>query len=92
MKTKLDAIKKLISITLVFSTLVGCGVETEEQTIGDKDTVTLDWYINYSWFNTRWGSNVVSRTITENTGVNINFITPQGNEEEKLNALIESGS
>ena len=92
MKTKLDAIKKLISITLVFSTLVGCGVETEEQTIGDEDTVTLDWYINYSWFNTRWGSNVVSRTITENTGVNINFITPQGNEEEKLNTLIESGS
>ncbi len=92
MKTKLDAIKKLISITLAFSTLVGCGMETGEQEKVKDDTVTLDWYINYSWFNTRWGSNVVSRTITENTGVNINFITPQGNEEEKLNALIESGS
>ncbi len=74
------------------TTFVGCGKETVDNTPASEDSITLDWYINYSWFNTGWGSSVVSRAITENTGVNINFITPQGNEEEKLNALIESGS
>lgn len=54
--------------------------------------LTLDWYVNYSWFATPWGENLVSRTITEETGVNINFITPIGNETEKLNALIASDS
>lgn len=56
------------------------------------EPVTLDWYVNYSWFVTRWGGNLVSDTITEETGVSINFITPLGNEEEKLNALIASDS
>lgn len=89
-----QSINKLIALSLAALTLTGCGkgaVDTPSKSSGD-DTVTLDWYINYSWFNTGWGSNVVSRTITENTGVDINFITPQGNEEEKLNAIIESGS
>ena len=56
------------------------------------DPITLDWYINYSWFVTGWGENLVSKTITEETGVSVNFITPQGNEDEKLNALISSDS
>ncbi len=55
-----------------------------------SEEITLDWYINYSWFATPWGENVVSQTITEETGVTVNFITPMGNEEEKLNALIAS--
>jgi len=54
------------------------------------EEITLDWYVNYSWFATPWGENLVSKTITEETGVNINFITPIGNETEKLNALIAS--
>ena len=54
------------------------------------EEITLDWYINYSWFATPWGENLVSQTITEETGVSVNFITPMGNEEEKLNALIAS--
>ena len=54
------------------------------------EEITLDWYVNYSWFATPWGQNLVSQTITEETGVNVNFITPMGNEEEKLNALIAS--
>lgn len=52
--------------------------------------ITFDWYINYSWYSTPWGNNLVSKTITQETGVNINFITPIGNETEKLNALIAS--
>lgn len=65
------------------------------ESVADKalaDTVTFDWYINYSWFNTKWGGNAVSRAITEKTGVDINFVTPQGNEEEKLNSIIAAGT
>lgn len=56
------------------------------------EEITLDWYVNYSWFATPWGENLVSQTITEETGVNVNFITPIGNETEKLNALIAADS
>lgn len=54
------------------------------------EEITLEWYVNYSWFTTQWGGNVVSDAITEQTGVNVNFVTPIGNETEKLNALIAS--
>ncbi|MCM1122207.1 MAG: extracellular solute-binding protein [Eubacterium sp.] len=57
-----------------------------------EEPVTFDWYINYSWFTTGWGENVVSRKITEETGVSLRFITPSGNESEKLNALIAADS
>ena len=57
-----------------------------------KEPVTLDWYVNYSWFTTPWGNNAVSEKITEETGVTVHFITPMGNETEKLNALIASDS
>ena len=57
-----------------------------------SERVTFDWYINYSWFNTKWGDNAVSKAITDRTGVDINFIAPQGNEEEKLNSLIAAGT
>lgn len=56
------------------------------------DKVTLEWYVNYSWFTTSWGENLVSRTITEETGITIDFIVPMGNESEKFNALIASGT
>lgn len=56
------------------------------------DPVSFDWYVNYSWFAAGWGENVVSRKITEETGVSLRFITPAGNESEKLNALIAADS
>ena len=56
------------------------------------EPVTLDWYINYSWYATPWGGNLVSDTITEETGVSVNFIVPSGNESEKMSALIASDS
>ncbi|ONI46134.1 ABC transporter substrate-binding protein [Candidatus Epulonipiscioides gigas] len=48
----------------------------------------LDWYIHFSWFTTPWGEDMVSQKITEETGVDINFIVPAGNEAEKLNTMI----
>lgn len=56
------------------------------------DKVTVTWYINFSWFTTPWGENLISKTITEETGVNVEFVVPAGNEAEKLNSLIASDS
>lgn len=90
-------------MTVGILNLVGCGrVSRTEQTIADSsgidkgwqqnadEEITLDWYVNYSWFVTKWGGNLVSDTITKETGVSVNFITPIGNEVEKLNSLIAS--
>lgn len=57
-----------------------------------EDKVSLEWYINYSWFTTPWGENIVSRTITEETGIDIEFLVPKGNESEKFNSMIASGT
>lgn len=56
------------------------------------DKVDLTWYLHFSWFTTPWGENLISKTITEETGVNIDFVVPAGNEAEKLNSLIASDS
>ncbi|MBC8059497.1 MAG: extracellular solute-binding protein [Clostridiaceae bacterium] len=57
----------------------------------DTSPITFDWYINYSWFGTKWGNNPVSKYVTQKTGVNLNFITPSGDETEKLNTMITTG-
>lgn len=62
----------------------------DDNELEKEDIVTLDWYVNFSWFVTNWGENIVSKAITDETGVNIRFQTPMGNEEEKLNALMAS--
>lgn len=70
----------------------------QENTIGwkkyakEQDPVTLSWYVNYSWFTTGWGKNMVSKKITKDTGVRVDFVTPAGNQKEKINALIASDS
>ncbi len=57
-----------------------------------EDKVDLTWYVNFSWFTTPWGENLISKTITEETGCNIEFVIPAGTESEKLNSLIASES
>lgn len=97
----------LLWVAAVLFVLAACGNEEkkeQEKDIRTSDTkelvwqqladepVTFEWYVNYSWFNQSWGENAVSKKITEETGVDIHFITPSGNENEKLNALIASDS
>lgn len=75
--------------------LTACGADQSsepEVTAETPEPVTLDWYINYTWYKTPWGGNVVSDKITEDTGVNIHFISPIGNAEEKFNALMSSNT
>lgn len=83
----------MVALGMIMLCLSGCGstrkVEVEEK---EQAYTTLDWYVNYSWFIAGWGDNIVSKKITEETGVSVNFITPIGSEEEKLNALIASNS
>ena len=63
----------------------------ENNTEGEetKETVSLEWYINYSWFDTTWGESMVSREITKITGVDIDFVIPKGNEADKISSMIE---
>lgn len=58
-----------------------------------KDTtpITFDWYMNFSWFATKWGTDATSKYITNKTGVSVNYIVPAGNENEKLNTMLASG-
>lgn len=92
-------------LSAAFLGLTACGIGKQEEEIPEntaadipgwqqhaEDEVTLDWYVNYSWYTTPWGDNAVSKAITEETGVNINFITPIGSETEKFNALIASNT
>ncbi|MCH1639895.1 extracellular solute-binding protein [Paenibacillus timonensis] len=57
----------------------------------DTSPITFDWYLNFAWFPNKWGVDPTSQYVTKKTGVNINFIVPAGNENEKLNTLIASG-
>lgn len=56
------------------------------------DKVELSWYLNFAWFPNQWGVDATSQYITEKTGVDIEFIVPAGNEAEKLNSMIASGT
>jgi putative aldouronate transport system substrate-binding protein len=58
----------------------------------DASPVSLEWYLNFSWYRGVWGEDMVSRYVTEKTGVNIDFVIPAGNEADKLNTMIASGS
>lgn len=89
--------KRILSWTLSFlllMTLAGCaqahpaGVVSEASSETAENPVTLEWYINYNWYNTPWGGNAVSRAVSERTGVNIHFVSPDGNESVTLDALI----
>lgn len=71
---------------MVILLLAGCDREQSEK----KAEVNLSWYINFSWFTTDWGNNMVSKAITEETGCDIEFITPSGDPNEKLDAMISS--
>lgn len=78
---------------LLLSVLILGTVISPDTVCGAKDETTeFDWYINYSWFQTKWGSDAVSKKITEETGCTVNFMAPNGNEVEKLKLLISSDS
>ncbi|AEI40390.1 extracellular solute-binding protein [Paenibacillus mucilaginosus] len=58
----------------------------------DTTPITFDWYINFDWYTSKWGGNVVSEYITKKTGVSLNFIVPAGDASEKLNTMMAARS
>lgn len=88
MRKKVSA---MILMSLLIMMMIGCGKQAQESA-NTEETTTLSWYINFSWFSTSWGENLVSKAITEKTGVNIEFVVPNGNENEKLNSMMNSDS
>lgn len=56
--------------------------------MADTEPVTLDWYVNYSWYDSMWEEGEFSQWMEEKTGVKINFIVPSGEAGEKLNTMI----
>lgn len=54
----------------------------------DKSTANLSWYINFDWFAQKWGEDVATKYITEDTGVSITY---QNGTDDKLNTMLASG-
>lgn len=92
---------KILLVVLIILTSIGIGAvtvirsrENEKEYLttesDSEENVTLKWYINYSWFDSDWGNNIVSKKITEMTGVEIEFIVPKGTESEKLDSMINT--
>lgn len=82
----------LLTCTFILSGCSSSNNKGDNSAELQEDTITMDWYVNYSWFVTDWGENMVSKKITEETGIDVNFITPMGNETNKLNTLIDSNT
>lgn len=83
-------IKVFLSVMLcivVAGFMVGCGNKKAKDT---TEKVNLSWYVNFSWFTSDWGTNMVSKAITEKTGCDIDFVTPTGDPNEKLDSMIAS--
>ena len=68
--------------------LAGCAGIAPSVSVTETESVTLEWYINFSWYNTPWGENAVSKAVTEAAGSEIHFVTPGGTESVTLDALI----
>lgn len=58
----------------------------------DTSPVTLKWFLDANWYKQKWGESVVSKNVTEKTGVSIEFIVPSGDPNEKLSTLMASNS
>ena len=83
--------KRALWLLLALVLLSGCAAPAKTAA-ASAGPVSLDWYVNFSWYAAPWGTNSVSRAITDKTGVSVRFLTPIGSEREKLDALIAQGS
>ncbi|RJG25262.1 extracellular solute-binding protein [Paenibacillus thiaminolyticus] len=93
----------LLTIIAVAISLVGCGNKEAASSLADptftvnkntpswqidKSTADLDWYINFDWFAQTWGNDTATKYITEDTGVNITYLS---GADDKLNTMLASG-
>ena len=52
------------------------------------ERVTLTWFVQADWWDTSWGDDFITRTISELLNIDVEFIT---GEEEALNLLFAGG-
>ena len=81
--------KRLIVLVLLLALLAGCTPRTTTEQAAEPET--LSWFVNFSWFTAGWGKNHVTQAITEKTGVQVNFLTPVGDENETLDVMLRQG-
>lgn len=67
-------------------------------TVGDKNAsntaepITFDFFVNVSWQKwPEWGTDEVSKMVMEKTGVKLNFIMPNTDDNQQMNLMIASG-
>lgn len=54
----------------------------------DTSPVDLTWFIGASWYANEWGESLVSKHITEKTGVNLEFVVPTADANEELSLMM----
>jgi putative aldouronate transport system substrate-binding protein len=102
-RTAVRILVALLLVAAVVGSAFGEGQQTKETPTAKpgagpawkKDTspITFDVYFNASWFAEPWGKgDSTTAYITKKTGVSINYIAPTGNEAEKVNTMIASGT
>lgn len=64
--------------------LTSCGQSKEVE----EEKVSLSWYINFSWFDKSWGEDKISQYITQQTGIDVEYIIPTGDESQFLNNIL----
>ncbi|GHT59210.1 hypothetical protein FACS1894109_14700 [Spirochaetia bacterium] len=58
-----------------------------------QNPVAFDWYVHADWVaNSVWGKSKTTQWITKKTGFDVRVITPAGNVEERLNAMIATNT
>lgn len=75
-----------VIVFIIVLLLMGCQNDVLEEQ--QSDIVTLDWYVNFSWYDTGGEDSLVAQKILEHTGVKVNYIKPEGDENSKLNAMV----
>ncbi|MGM0509098.1 MAG: extracellular solute-binding protein [Fusobacteriota bacterium] len=58
----------------------------------DDKEVTFDWYVNFGWFQGKWGRDGATQAITEATGVDVNYSVPVGDGGQKINTMLSSNT
>lgn len=83
--------KRWLSLSLcvvMLASLISCEEEVE---LPSPEPVTLQWYMNFSWFDKSWGTDAVSAYISEKTGISVNYVVPSGGESQYMQQFLPGG-
>lgn len=80
--------KRIAALLMSLCLLAGCSSDAAPSPSREA-TATLDWFVDFSWFTAAWGENHVTQAITQQTGTEVVFSSPVGNENETLDAMLQ---